>query len=471
MGAAQQGTTAAGATEAIAAWVAGASFDAMPSEVVERARAGVIDTVGVILAGVDEPVTRIVAGMVAEDGGAPVAAQLGATMRTTPESAALLNGVSGHALDYDDVSVSLTGHPSVVVLPAALAAAELVGASGAALLEGYVAGVEVTTKLGIAIGPAHYRAGWHATSTLGTVGAAAAAGRVLGLDPERVAHALAIAVSLASGSRQNFGTMTKPFHAGHAARCGLSAARLAARGMTADTTAIEAPLGLFALLSFGEGRPETIGESLGCPYDLAAAGLSVKKYPCCFATHRAADAVLDLRAEHGIDPALVEAVAVTVPVGGVSPLIHDRPRTGLEGKFSMQYVLAAALLDGRVGLDAFDDGAVRRPEAQALVPRVTVQEDPSIVTGANPIEEGHVTVAVRLRDGASLTRRVTHPRGAPAEPLRPEELAAKFLDCAGAALDPDRAERALGRLRTLEREPDVRALVAALTPAAVVAAG
>jgi 2-methylcitrate dehydratase PrpD len=471
MGAAQHERIERGATGEVAAWVAGASLDAMPAEVVERARAGVIDTVGVILAGVDEPVTRIAAGLVAEDGGAPVAAQLGTALRTTAESAALLNGVSGHALDYDDVSVSLTGHPSVVVLPAALAAAELAGATGTALLEAYVAGVEVTAKLGIAIGPAHYRAGWHATSTLGTLGAAVAAGRVLGLDAGRLAHALAIAVSMASGSRQNFGTMTKPFHAGHAARCGLAAARLAGAGMTADTTAVEAPLGLFALLSFGEGRPDAVGPSLGRPYDLAAAGLSVKKYPCCFATHRAADAVLDLRAEHGIDPGQVDAVAVTVPVGGVSPLIHDRPRTGLEGKFSMQYVLAAALLDGRVGLDAFRDEAVERPAAQELLRRVTVHEDPAIETGANPIEEGHVTVDLRLRGGGSLTRQVIHPRGSPAEPLRPEDLAAKFLDCAVPVLGRERAEQALARLQAVEREPGVRGLVAALTPAVPVAAG
>jgi 2-methylcitrate dehydratase PrpD len=458
-----------GATREIAAWVAGAELRAMPAEVVERARAGVVDTIGVILAGVDEPVTRIAAGLVAEDGGAPVASQLGTTLRTTAESAALLNGISGHALDYDDVSASLTGHPSVVVVPAALAAAELTGATGAAFLQAYVVGVEVMAKLGLAIGPAHYRAGWHATSTLGTLGAAAAAASVLRLDVERTAHALAIAVSEASGSRRNFGTMTKPFHAGHAARCGVSAARLAARGMTGDPTAIEAPLGLFALLSYGEGRPDAIAPTLGRPYDLASAGLSVKKYPCCFATHRAADAVLDLRAEHGLtDPEQVEAVRVTVPVGGVSPLIHDRPVTGLEAKFSMQYVLAAALLDGRVGLDAFEDAAVRRPEAQALLPRVTVHEDPGIAGGVNPIEEGHVDVELRLRAGGTLTRRVSHPRGSPADPLRAEDLAAKFLDCADAALEPEEAEAALARLLRIDREPDVRGLVAALTPGVTV---
>ena len=470
MGAEQQEGTEGGATRDIAAWVAAVSLDAMPALVVERALAGVVDTVGVILAGAGQPVTRIAAGLVAEDGGAPVAAQLGTSLRTTAESAALLNGISGHALDYDDVSPSVTGHPSVVALPAALAAAELAGASGPALLEAYVAGVEVMAKLGLAIGPAHYRAGWHPTSTLGTLSAAAAAGRVLGLDAGRLAHALAIAVSMASGSRRNFGTMTKPFHAGHAARCGVAAARYAAAGTTGNPSAVEASLGLFALLSQGEGRPKAVAAALGRPYDLAAPGLSVKKYPCCFATHRAADAVLDLRAEHGLDPGQVEAVQVTVPVGAVSPLIRDRPTTGLEARFSMQYVLAAALLDGRVALDAFADDAVRRPEAQALVRRVAVREDPAIPPGAHPIEEGPVTVEVRLRGGPALARCVTHPRGSPTDPLRPEELADKFRDCASAALDRDQAERALARLLALEREPDVRALVTDLTPAGIGAA-
>lgn len=458
-----------GATRDIAVWAAGVSLEAMPAEVVERARAGVLDTAGVILAGIDEPVTRIAAELVAEDSGAPVASLLGTTLRTSAGAAALLNGVAGHALDYDDVSVSLTGHPSVVVLPAALAAGELAGATGATLLAAYVAGVEVMAALGRAIGAAHYRTGWHATSTMGTIGAAVAAGRALGLDADRMANAVAIAVSQSSGSRQNFGTMTKPYHAGHAARCGVEAARLAARGMTADRSAVEAPLGLFALLSYGEGRAEEVAATLGNPYDLATAGLSVKKYPCCFATHRAADAVLDLRTEHGLEAAQVEAVTVTVPPGGVSPLIHDRPRTGLEGKFSMQYVLAAALLDGGVGLDAFADASVQRPEAQALLPLVTVHEDAGIHGGRNPIEEGHVDVEVRLRGGGVLSRRILHPRGSPADPLRPDELGVKFLDCAAAALGREQAEAALARLLAVEREPDVRALAAALTPAPAVA--
>jgi 2-methylcitrate dehydratase PrpD len=455
-----------GTTTDLAEWVAGTSLQAMPALVTERGLAAIVDTVGVTLAGVGEPVSRIAAELADADGGRPIAARLGTGLRTTPEAAAFVNGIAGHALDYDDVSASQTGHPSVVVLPAALAAAELAGAGGAQLLEAFLLGLEVTVKLGPAIGPEHYRRGWHATSTLGTLGAALAAGKLLGLDPGRLTNAVAIAASMASGSRRNFGTMTKPFHAGHAARCGVHAARLAGAGMTADSTVMEAPFGFFALYSFGAGRSEDLAASLGRPWDLEEVGLSVKKYPCCFAIHRAADGLLDLRKEHSLRGDQVEAVEVVVPVGAVSPLIHDRPQTGLEGKFSMQYGLAAALLDGRLGLDSFDDGAVRRREAQALLPRITVREDPTIATdGANPIESGHIEVAVRLQTGPVLRRRVETPRGGAALPLTREELADKFRDCAAPLLGLDATEAALGRLWALPSEPDVRALSAALSPA------
>ena len=452
-----------GATRDIARWVARFSIEEAPPEVRTAARAALLDTTGVILAGAPEPVTQMVASVVAEDGARPVANQLGGTLRTSPEGAALVNGTSGHALDYDDVNLSVRGHPSIAVLPAALAAAQTAGASGRALLEAYVAGVEVMAKLGQAMGPAHYRAGWHATSTLGTVAAAAAAGKLLGLDAPQLTHALAIAVSEASGCQQNFGTMTKPFHPGHAARCGVHAARLAAKGMTADPTAIEGPVGFFAVFSFGAAHPNGIGESLGRPFDFVSAGLSVKKYPCCFATHRAADGLLDLAAEHGVRPEHVEAVTVSVPVGGRQPLIHDRPETGLEGKFSMPYVMAAAILDGRLVLDSFTDAAVQRPEAQALLRKVTTVEDQTMADAWNPTAQGSVVVTVRA-SGRELTRRVDHPRGSREVPLRHDELVAKFRDCARRVLEPAAVERALTLLESIETVPDINTLVDALVP-------
>jgi 2-methylcitrate dehydratase PrpD len=418
----------------------------------------------VMIAGAVEPVARIVAETVAEDGARPVAGQLGALLRTSAEGAALVNGTSGHALDFDDVSDSMRGHPSVAVLPAALAVAQSVRAPGRALLEAYIAGVEVMAKLGRAMGPAHYRHGWHATSTLGTLGAAAAAGKLLDLDSVRMQQALAIAVSEASGCRQNFGTMTKPFHPGHAARCGVHAARLAQKGMTGADAAVEGPVGFFAVFSFGEARIEGLAETLGRPFDLVSPGLNVKKYPCCFQTHRAADGVLDLVEEHGIRPEDVGTVTVTVPNGGRQALIYDRPETGLQGKFSMPYVMAAAILDRRLGLESFTDASVARPEAQALLRRVTTVEDPAIRDGWNPSAQGSVTVELQIGGGRSVARRIEHPRGSPAAPLRHEELTAKFRDCAGRVLEPEVVERALALLESVETVPDVNALVEALVP-------
>ena len=454
-----------GLTREVARWVAGMSIDEAPPAVLAAARFAIIDTVAVTLAGVSEPVARIVADAVAEEGAAPVADRIGARLRTSMEGAAFVNGVSGHALDYDDVNRSAIGHPSVVILPAALAAAQGAGASGRRLVEAYVAGVEVMTKLGRAMGNAHYRTGWHATSTLGTLGAAMAAGKVFRLAPEALEHALAIAASEASGSRQNFGTMTKPFHPGHAARCGVSAARLAGKGMTGDTTILEAPLGYFAIFGYGEAETAGVAAALGNPYDVVSPGMNVKRYPCCYATHRAADAVLDLVREYELRPGDVESAEVVVPPGGLAAVTRNRPRTGLEGKFSLPYVVAAAVLDGRVVLDTFTDEMVQRPDAQALLRAVRPVEDPSIPVEFNAIEEGYVTVKIHRRGGAPLERRVDYPRGAPQNPLSREELYEKFRDCARSVLPRAQSERALALLASLETLERVDDLVASLIPA------
>jgi 2-methylcitrate dehydratase PrpD len=233
--------------------------------------------------------------------------------------------------------------------------------------------------------------------------------------------------------------------------------------MTADPTAIEGPLGFFAIFAFGAAQINGLADSLGRPFDFVSAGLSVKKYPCCFATHRAADGVLELVKEHGIRPEDVEAVTVAVPVGGRQPLIHDRPETGLEGKFSMPYVMAAAILDRRLVLDSFTDTAVRRPEARALLKRVTTIEDPSMADAWNPTAQGHVVVTIRA-GGREHTRRIDHPRGSREVPLHHDELVAKFRDCAQRALAPNAVERALSLLESVETVADVNALVEALVP-------
>ncbi|WP_109472048.1 MmgE/PrpD family protein [Ornithinimicrobium cavernae] len=341
---------------------------------------------------------------------------------TDAQHAALLNGLAGHALDYDDVDDAMIGHPSTVLLPALLAVGEERDLSGEEILEAFDVGLFACRDLAAELGiTGHYAKGWHATGTVGTVGATAGLARLMGLDLAQTRHALGIAGSLAGGSRQNFGTMTKPLHAGVAARSAVLAASLAAGGFTADPDQLEGPLGFLAL-HHGVGRT-----SRELPPGADAAGLNVKLYPCCYYLHCAADAALELRQE-GLSADQVADVTVTVMPGGLAPLIHSRPVSGLQGKFSMEYAMAAALLDGHLILDSFTDGQVGRPEAQALLRKVTKREDPTPPVGG-PASGAFAVVQVRTTSGDVLTRRVDRARGHASRPVDEADLRAKFDDC------------------------------------------
>lgn len=446
-----------GLTETLARFVAETRYDDIPDEARTLARQAILDTLGVALAGSREEVGRIVAELAAEAGGVPEAGVLGMPLRVPAAEAALVNGTFGHALDYDDVSLSMVGHPSVPLLPGLLALGEKLHASGRQLIEAFVLGFEVECKIGHGLGPSHYARGWHATSTLGSLGAAAACGRLIGLDVEGMRMALGIATSLASGSRQNFGSMTKPLHAGHAARNGLLAALLAGRGFTADRDILDSPLGFGSLFApEGDWDPEVVVAHLADPWDIVSPGIIVKKYPCCFAAHCALDAVLEVMDGAPIAPQDVEQVEVSIPTGAAQPLIHSRPQTGLEGKFSLEYCLAAALLDGGVRLASFTDQAVQRPEAQALLRRVRPSQGPG---EAHRVLGGYARVAVVLKDGTRLETQVDHPRGSPQAPLSREELAGKYRDCAAIALPEGAVEQSLRLLSDLESLDDVSELM------------
>src|SRR2546430_7840629 len=249
------------------------------------------------------------------------------------------------------------GHPSVPLFAASLAGAEAETADGGALMLAYVIGFEIDAALGIALNPAHYTRGWHATSSIGTLGCAAAASRLLGLDVNQTRHALGIAASMASGLKENFGSMTKPYHAGHAAQSGIRAAQLAREGLTASDAALEGRQGYVAAFS-GATLPADALDRLGARWELTASGIAVKPYPSCALTHSAIDALLELRARHRIHPAKVAAVAGGVTAVVPDVLRHAPPSNGLERKFSMQYCAAAALARCAVGLPDFEAGAV-----------------------------------------------------------------------------------------------------------------
>ena len=437
-----------------------AASAAVPGAARAAARAAVQDTVGVALAGAGEPAARIVQRVARLDGGPGPCSVLGASGTAGPSSAALANGTAAHALDFDDMCWVTLAHPSAPLVAAGLAAGEAAGASGRALLDAYAVGFEVEAALGAVMNPAHYEGGWHCTSTIGTIGAAAAAARVMGLDAGMTGRALSIAASEASGLKENFGTMVKPLQGGLAARNGVLAALLARESFSASDRAIDGPQGfLVAMQSAGRDLAGAC-DRLGRRWEIVDGGITVKLYPSCAATHPTIDTLIDLRREHAIDPAAVETVAIDVDPVTPTVLIHDRPSTGLEGKFSLHYCAAAALAFGRVGIDTFEAAAMRSPDVERIVPRVTMRADDRLGREAPPLTEARV--AVRLADGRTLKRFVRGARGYPDRPASPAELDDKFTACARRAVTPGAAAAALDYLRTLESAASVRGLAARL---------
>jgi 2-methylcitrate dehydratase PrpD len=435
------------------------TLDDCPRPGLDQVRRAALDTVGVMLAGAREPVARLVREVARAEGGVPLCTVVGTRLRTSPTWAALANGTAGHAHDFDDTSFALMGHPSVPLLATLLACAEAETADGAAVALGYVIGFEVDAALGSAINPAHFERGWHATSTIGTLGSAAAAARVLGLDLAQTRHALGLAASHAAGLKENFGSMTKPYHAGQAARSGVLAALLAREGCTASEAALDGPQGYAAAFAGGAPLGEAL-DGLGRRWHLVESGIAVKPYPSCALTHAAIDALIELRGQHGLQPEQIAAVEVGVNRVTPGVLIHPAPATGLERKFSMQFCAAAALAQGRVDFASFEDGEIRDPTLRALMERVTMVVDESVPDGLTA--HAWTRVTLRLGDGRVLT---SPPRGAlghPDRPLSAAALRAKFLACATTVLTPGEAEAVAGQLDHLEAIPDIRALTSRL---------
>ena len=443
----------------LAEFVVKTSLEECPSEAVVRVRRAALDTLGVMLAGAAEPVAAIVRKVVRVEGGIPLATVIGTTLKTAPGWAALANGAAGHAHDFDDTNFALLGHPSVPLFSTTLAAAEAEMATGRALVLGYIIGFEIDVALGTALNPDHYTRGWHATSSIGTLGCAAAAARIMGLDVVQTRHALAIAASHASGLKENFGSMTKPYHAGHAARNGILAAQLAREGMTASETALDGNQGYVAAFGGGQSLDRAL-DTLGRTWHLLASGIAVKPYPSCALTHSAIDALIGLRAEHNLRPHDVAAVQVGVTRVVPDVLAHSRPTTALERKFSMQYCAAAALAEGRVDFGSFADGDVTNRDTRELMERVAMVVDPALPQGVDQHAWSRVTI--KLRDGRTLATEPRGARGHPDTPLSDAALRDKFLGCARTMLSPDEADGVAEQIGHLEDIPDVRALTSRL---------
>jgi 2-methylcitrate dehydratase PrpD len=426
------------------------------------AERAVVDTVGVTLAaGREETVKAISRSYRGRLPAGPCRVLTGGLLpagtTTQAAQAALLNGTAAHALDYDDVADSMKGHPSAVLVPTALAVGEEVGASGTAVLGAICAGFQIECALADGLGiESHYSRGWHSTSTIGTVAAAAIASRLLGSSPATTRCALGIAGSMAAGSRQNFGTMTKPLHAGLAASNGILAAVLAGSGLTADPDQLEAPLGYFSLYGGEPFHAERLEETLWGEWAIVARGLNVKRYPSCYDTARTADAALWIALK--LRPEQISEVSITLEPGGLRPLIHHRPQTGLEGKFSLEFVAATALLDGKISLATFTDESVRRPAVRELISRIRIGEQRVPPLGGPEWTQSYSVVRAVDRSGAVVECRRDDPLGHARRPLSEAELAEKFADClvhAGQDLD---TSALFHKLRNLRSHPSVRDL-------------
>ena len=444
-------------TERLAEFVASV---APPTAALTRAAAAVRDTIGVTLAGSVEPVARAAQSLAAAEGRGPCVV-LGTDGRTGASWAAFANGVAAHALDFDDMCFVSLAHPSCALVPTALAACEISHAPGRTLLDAYVVGFELECRLGKVMNPRHYHErGWHCTSTIGTVGAAAAAARVFGLTSVQTAHALGIAASSACGLKENLGSMVKPLHAGMAARNGLVAALLAQRGCIASERSLDGPQGFLAAMDAEHLELDIAVVDLEGHWEILTTGIAVKLYPSCAATHPTIDVLLDLRERERFDPDDVESVEVEVDTMTPRLLIYDRPTTGLEGKFSMPFCAAAAIAYGEVGIGTFDTDRIHAEEIRAFLPRVVMRARPEF-DSKPPLSQSRVTL--RLRDGRVLARHADGARGYPGRPATGDQLAAKFADCARRSLAPSLADGAWSMLTRIETTDDVCSLTAALS--------
>ncbi len=455
-----------GLTAQVANYIASARFEDFTPDAVFAARHGIIDYVACALAGAKEDLTRILVGFAQDTGGGKETATLiGQGMKASAPMAALVNGAMGHALDYDDIARPFKGHPSVVCLPPALAVGEDIGASGRDVMLAYMIAFEVGCAISTGMGVDYADdLGWHPTAPVGTLAAAAAAARLLGLNEEQIAMALSLAASNACGLRENFGTMTKPFHAGNSSRGGVTAAMLVKRGYQAATTGLEGRFGF--MHAFSGGRGENVDkplESLGKQFFLEQPGVTIKKYPCCGSTHNPLDVYFELRKERKIDPREVEAVDVLVDFDPPRSLIHSDPHSALEGKFSIQYTLAAALVDDKVGLAQFeDDQQVMRPEIRALIPKIKMRRNPGH-EGKPSWIESYNEVRITLKDGTVLAKGQSRNMEGPVVGVTPEGMDMKFRDCASRTLPAAKVNEALEILHGLEKQSSIAPLMNAVS--------
>lgn len=444
-----------GASAEIADFIVASRNQGVPAPVLALAKRGVIDTLGVAIGAASHPIGEILSRTFPPTGSAEVCLWNGRG-RVAALDAALSNGTLGHTLDFDDGGVALTPmHPSTPVLAAVWALAESMGCSGTDLLAAYAVGVEVECKIASAVSLTHYDHGWHATAVLGSFGAAAGCGFLLGLNSDQLRTALGIAASMTGGLRANFGTMTKPLHAGLAARNGLMAARLAQHGWTANQNILETKKGFFDVFQCGEVGPLHLGQ----PFHFQQPGVSIKRFPSCSATHHCIEAMIALKNEHKLSADQIDKIDCAVHAVSLQALRQEpRVATPEQGRFSLHFTLPLILLEGSVELKHFTPQYFERRDIHSLMDKVSLGVHPELQTLESKKKVfGEVTVT--LNDGRRLTQRAHQIRGRAPMPLTDDDVDAKFVGCAEPALGEKNSQVLLKALRRLEAQAQIGALL------------
>jgi len=436
---------ASGLTRKLARFISGTEMSNIPQAAYEHAKVAFMDWVAVTLGGKEDPLVEKLIAYTQIEGGHAQATIVGHNMKKTVGQAALINGSASHALDYDDTLVSFLGHPSVTLFPSLLALAEWQEKSGPEFLTAYLIGLQAGGTVGACAGLDHYMAGWHATSTLGHLASAAGCARLMGLTEDQTVHALGIGATQSSGLKRVFGTMCKPFHAGRSSQAGLMAALLAQEGFTSAEDILEGPQGFFQVLK-GEVNEEVVG-LLGLGWDVQ--NLSQKYHASCHATHSPLEATMMLVEDEKITPDEILAIHVYSSQLALDAAAKTRPATGLEGKFSIPYCVANALLRGETGNQAFTDEKVNDPEVRALMEKVVVTLDPEIKALESRVE-------VTTDDGRVASGFSDILQQVPPLERKEEQVYRKYLDLCGPVIGQGSSIEMAEKIRRLEDVGNMR---------------
>lgn len=443
-------------TRDVADFIISTDFDDIPADVLDLAKKSILDGFGLALAGSVAESGSMIKRYLETIGAPGKAIVIGTDRQTAGRFAAFANGVAIHADDFDDTQLAVAAdrvyglltHPTAPCLPAAFAEAQVRGLGGREFVTAYVIGIDVECKIAEAISPRHYQHGFHATATCGPFAAAGAVGHLRNFNRDTMVRALGIAGSQSGGLRENFGTMTKPFHAGRAAEAGIVACDLAELGWTATDKILEAPRGFFQAHGGGY-EVDAIRGKLGSPWSFADPGISIKPHPSGSLTHPGMTLMLDLIAKHQITAEEVVKVDVGTNHNMLNALIHHRPQDELQAKFSMEFCLAILLVEGQAHLQEFADEIVLRPDVRQMIERVNFHVHPEAEKAG--YDKMTTIITIRLRDGRTLSGRSDFGKGSPANPFSWEEVGEKFYRCAEFAHWPrNKAEDIIALVEELE---------------------